>query len=547
MKFWRAILTLVSAAFASRAAEPARPNILFFYADDWARIASCYAEPQRPSLSDVIQTPHIDRIAREGVRFKNAFYNCPQCTPSRGAIVTGSHFWRTGSSAFLSGGEWAGVENPFAALPKFPELLGAAGYHTARLHKTLAFAPTRGGGDASTERVRDFLRYGMHVSEGKTPAERRQRHDEIVQQTRAGLKRVLADSGPDKPFFFVFGPINTHRPYVRGSGKALWGLEPETLKGKVPPFLPDVPEIREDLADALGEILALDLMVGIFVEELEKAGRLDNTLVVVTGDNGLPGVPRGKTQLYDLGSAAPLVMRWPARIKPGRTVDDFVTLMDLAPTFLEVGGVKPPPSMDGRSLLPLLVASQSGRIDPTRDAAIFGRERHYVTARAGNLPYPSRAIRTQDFLYIRNFKPDRWPMGDPINLTATTTPEFAELHGSTDATLRDLDASVTKAWLVTHRNEAAVQPLYALTLGKRPAEELYDLRRDPDQMRNVAADPKFAAQKAELSARLMQVLRETKDPRLEDAFDRPPYVESEPDGVTRRAKKAGRKKEEKVR
>lgn len=524
------LLTLVALVASSlkeaRAAGPAQPNIFFFYADDWARIASCYADPAKPSLSDALNTPNIDRVAREGVRFNNAFYSCPQCTPSRGAITTGSYFWRTGSSAILSGGEWVGHDNPFQRLPKFPELLAAAGYYTDKQYKTLPFTPTKGTGAGRRINVDRFLRYGLHVSQGTTAAERKQRHDEVVQQTRNVIRRLLAECGPERPFFFVFGPTNTHRPYARGSGQALWGIQPDSLKGRVPPFLPDVPEVREDLADALGEIMALDLMLGVFLEELQSSGRLDNTLLVVTGDNGLPGVPRGKTEMYDLGSAAPLLVRWPAKIKPGRTVDDFTTLMDLAPTFLEAAGLTPPDEMNGRSLMPQLVAAKSGVIDPSRDAAIFGRERHVGSARAGNLPYPSRAIRTRDLLYIRNFKPGRWPLGDPIGITDTTAPDFAALHTNTQTTIRDLDGSVTKAWLVTNRNDSAVRPYFERAFGRRPVEELYDLRRDPHQLKNVATDPAFAAAKRELSSRLERVMQETGDPRLNDAFDRPPYVES---------------------
>ena len=541
----RILCLLVFALASVRGATPAQPSIFFFYADDWARIASCYADPRRPSLSDAIKTPNIDRIAREGARFNNAFYSCPQCTPSRGAIITGSHFWRTGSSAILSGGEWGpDTPNPFNALPKFPELLAAAGYHVDKQHKTLPFAPTRGSGAGGTFAVGQFLRYGLHVMPAKTPAARQQRHDEVVQQTRTTMRRVLAEGGAGKPFFFVFGPTNTHRPYARGSGQALWGINPDALKGKVPPFLPDVPEIREDLADALGEVMALDLMLGVFLEELQAAGRLDETLVVVTGDNGLPGVPRGKTQMYDLGSAAPLLVRWPGKVQPGRTVDDFVMLMDLAPTFLEAAGVRPPATMNGRSLLPQLTATRSGVIDTARDAAIFGRERHVGGARAGNLPYPSRAIRTKDFLYIRNFKPDRWPLGDPFGISDAdaSSPSFEAVHSDTQTTLRDLDGSVTKAFLVTRRRDPEIRPVYELGFGKRPAEELYDLRRDPDQMKNVAGEPAYAAAQRELSERLMKVLRDTQDPRLEDAFDRPPYVEAQPDGASsRKAKRAAKK------
>ncbi len=503
-----------------------KPDILLFLADDWGRQASCYADPMRPSPSDVIKTPSLDRVAREGVRFNNAFYPCPQCTPSRAAIVTGSWFWRCGSAAFLNGGQWRGQPNPFNDLPRFPELLSASGYTTAKAFKTLAFKPTLKS--AADDSISGYLRYGLHVSQGKTAAERAQLRSEVVEQTRSSIRHVLTNCPAGKPFFFVYGPINTHRPFARGSGKLLWGIEPDSLRGKLPPELPDVEVIREDMADTLGEVLALDMMVGIFLDELNAAKRLENTMFVLTGDNGLPGFPRGKTQMYDIGSAAPLLIRWPAKVKPGRTVDDFVNLMDLAPTFLEAAGVKIPATIDGRSLMPQLVSKASGLVEASRACAIFGRERHYADARPGNLPYPSRAIRTADFLFIRNFKPERWPLGDPFGISGSSGPSFglvADYELLAKAPFRDCDASPTKAWLVEHRSEPLGKTAFNLSFGTRPDEELYDLRSDPAQVTNVASQIEYADVVNKLSVELRSILKRSGDPRLRDAFDAPPWVE----------------------
>ncbi len=355
-KKWLVVCILGSALAA---AGEERPNIVFFFADDWGRTAGCYADAKAPSPSDVVKTPNIDRVAAEGVRFDNAFYDCPQCRPSRAAIVTGCYFWRCGSNAILSGSDFSGQENPFDRMVRFPHLLADNGYETAKLFKTLEFDPTlkiNGGGN--------YKRYGLHVSLGKTDTVREKLRQEVIDQTRESIQKVLAQC-KDKPFFFVFGPINTHRPYAPESGEALWGINPDDLKGKLPPYLPDEPEVRTDMADYLGEVQALDLMVGIFMEELEKTGQATNTMLVLAGDNGIPGFPRGKTQLYNLGGHAPLIVRWPGRIKPGRTVSDLVTLKDLGATFLEAAGVKPPVPMDARSLLPQLLAEKSGIIDPT--------------------------------------------------------------------------------------------------------------------------------------------------------------------------------------
>ncbi|CAA9557397.1 MAG: Choline-sulfatase [uncultured Thermomicrobiales bacterium] len=519
------LLAMLALPTPRSGAAEARPNILFFFADDWGRVASCYADPARPSINDVVRTPNVDRVAREGVRFANAFVGCPQCTPSRGTVLTGSHFWRLGSAANLEGGAWKGVVNPFDALPRFSTGLVASGYHLDKQHKTLALESSKGTGRFAGPPIGEFLRYGLHVAPGRDRADHDRRHAEVVDQTRRTILRVLADRPGGRPFFFVFGPINAHRPYAPGSGRLLWGIDPDALVGRLPAFLPDVPEVRDDVADYLGEVQALDLMLGIFLEELTKAGLLDDTMVVLAGDNGVPGLPRGKTQMYDLGTATPLVVRWPGRVRPGRTVDDLVSLIDLAPTFLEVARATPSPAMDGRSLLPLLTSDRSGVIDPTRDHVVFGRERHFGTARPGNLPYPSRAIRTRDFLYVRNFKPDRWPMGDPFGISPASAPDADQVRDRTVATLRDLDASPTKAWLVAHRDEPGGRRFYDLAVARRPAEELYDLRADPDQVRDLAADPGQADPIRDLSARLLRTMAATRDPRLDDAFDRPPYVD----------------------
>jgi len=528
-------LLFLHTATAALLATEAKPNIVLFFADDWGRHAGCYADSKHPSPCDIVKTPNIDKVAQSGVRFNNAFYSCPQCTPSRGALLTGSYFWRCGSSAFLNGGDWKSHPDPLAVLPHFPQLLSEAGYATAKAFKTIHFSPNLPA--ASTVSIKGYLRYGLHVAEGKTPEERGQRRNAVIAQTRESIVRVLNACPADKPFFFIFGPINTHRPYASSSGEALWGITPDSLKGKLPAYLPDVPEVRTDVADYLGEVQALDLMVGIFTEELEKAGRAQNTLLALTGDNGTPGLPHGKTQLYDLGSHAPLIVRWPGHIQPGRTVDDFVNLMDLAPTFLEVAGVPTPTAVDGVSLLPQLLSPNSGTVDPQRNFAIYGRERHYATARPGNVPYPSRAIRTQTHLYIHNFKPERWPWGDPFGIGSDNEgPDaafVANYENLWESPFRDMDNSLTKAWIVTHRTDPATKVFYENTFGQRPQEELYDISKDPDQLHNIAYQPESQALQQKLSAQLREVLQKTHDPRLDDSLDRPPYVEAKPQPETR--------------
>jgi uncharacterized sulfatase len=208
----------------------------------------------------------------------------------------------------------------------------------------------------------------------------------------------------------------------------------------------------------------------------------------------------------------PLAVRWPGKIKAGRNVEDFVSLQDLAATFLEAAGLKPPAAMTGRSLMNILTSEKSGQVDEARDKAFTGKERHNM-CRQDKGSYPCRAVRTKDFLYIRNFKPDRWPAGDPY-------------FKSTQKTYGDIDASPTKTYMLEHKDDPQVKHLFELAFDKRPAEELYDLNKEPTQMNNVADSAGYAAIKNKLASILTKELKATKDPRIlgkGDAFDNYPY------------------------
>ncbi len=509
-----------------------RPNIVFCFADDWGRYASAYAKVEtRPSINQIIKTPVIDRIAQEGVLFKNAFVTAPSCTPCRSSLLSGQYFFRTGRGAILEGAVWD------SSIPSYPLLLRDSGYHIGKTYKVWspgapADAPYGGQNYAYEKAGSDFrFQYDKHVmklvSGGLTVDAAKQK---ILDQVRDNFAAFLADRKPGQPFCYWFGPSLTHRPYEKGSGKALWGLDPDDLRGKLPKFMPDVPEVRADYTDYMGQILAWDAGVGVIVDKLRDAGELDNTILVISGDHGMPGVPGGKCNLYDHGVDVALIVRGPG-IKPGRVVDDFVNLMDLAPTFLEIGGLKPPEVMTGRSFVNVLHAEKSGQIDPQRNWVVTGRERHVAAAREGDLPYPHRALRTPDFLYIRNFAPDRWPMGEPKFTSESNMPSIDELELTTRASFADMDASPTKAWLVHQYAFEDWQWHYNYAFGKRPAEELYDLRKDPDEILNCAADPAYTTQKRELAARLIKILTDAKDPRViadPIPFENPPFTKPGP-------------------
>ena len=426
-----------------------RPNILFAISDDqsWVHTGAT-GDP-------VVKTPAFDRVAEEGVLFTHAFCSSPSCTPSRGAVLTGQDFWRLDEGGNL----WSTLSAEF---PVYPDLLAEGGYHVGHIRKGWGPGSVEPGGRQVNAAGRQFKSF----------------------------PDFLAASPPDRPFCFWFGSTDPHRPYEAGSGVASGKMIEDVC---VPPFLADAPEVRSDILDYFVETERYDRDVGEMMALLEANGQLDNTIVVVTSDNGMP-FPRAKANLYDYGTRMPLAIRWPAAAPGGRVLDDFVSFADFAPTFLQAAGLTPPEEMTGRSLVGLLASGKAGRVEPERDSVITGRERH-AWCRAGGLGYPIRALRTYDFLYIRNFLPDRWPAGDP--------PTFG-----------DCDGGPTKAYMLENREREDITRLAELAFGKRPAEELYHLVEDPAQTDNVADEPEYAAEKGKLRADLERHLTERNDPRL---------------------------------
>jgi len=505
-------------------AEQSRPNIVFAFADDWGRYASVYGKLEPGGINDLVSTPNFDRVAEEGVLFTNAFVNAPSCTPCRSSLLTGQHFWRTGRGAILQGAIWD------ETIPSYPHLLRDSGYHIGHTYKvwspgTPVNAPYGGRDRGFNKAGSKFNGFSQYVSKQKDADSAK---GILYSEVRNNFRQFITARPDDEvPFCYWFGPTNCHRKWVRGSGKKLWGIDPDKLKGKLPPFLPDVPIVREDIADYLGEVQAFDAGLGVLLAELEEMGELERTIVVVSGDHGIPGFPYGKCNLYDFGVHVPLAIRWGKEIPRGRVVSDFVSLPDLAPTFLEAGGVEIPDTMTARSLVSVLKSEKAGQVDPQRDAVYVGRERHVASVRDGNKPYPQRAIRTADYLYIRNFEPGRWPMGDGpgFGKPVVPFPNFDVLSNNTFAAFGDMDASPSKAWLIEHRDDDGMGPMVQFAFGRRPAEELYDLKSDPHQIHNLASSEKYKDVAANLSRRLLSELRRTGDSRV---IDEAPKFESTP-------------------
>ena len=515
-----------------------RPNIVFLFADDWGRYSSAYRQFENGNtVNQIVNTPNFDKVAAEGAIFANAHVPVPSCTPCRSSILTGTYFWETGLGAILEGARWD------ESIPTYPLILEQSGYHIGYTYKVWSPGKTENapyGGqrtryEPSGNKWREFSQEATkRVPELGVDGAK----EFLFDETRDNFRGFLDDVPENTPFCYWWGPVNTHRAWERGSGKALWGLDPDNLKGRMPDFLPDVHEIREDFNDYLGEVQAVDAGIGIILEELEKAGELDNTLIIISGDHGIPGFPRAKCNLYDIGSQVCLAARWPGKIQPGKVIHEFINLMSLAPTFLEAAGEQPLDNMSD-SILPLMTSDSGIESAADWEYVVLGRERHQGYGRPDGLPYPSRAIRTKDFLYIRNFAPDRWPMGDPYGMedpNLVDPEEITEILRSTRvmtpgrtarAPYGDIDAGPTKVWLLVNRNTEDVRSRFELAFGKRSAEELYDLRTDPYYMTNIAEDPSYADTLNTLSATLLEVLEKHNDPRVTEGecrFDHSPYA-----------------------
>ncbi len=449
-----------------------RPNILFCIADDWGwPHAGVYGDA-------VVQTPVFDKLAKEGVLFNHAYVSSPSCTPSRSAILTGQYHWQLGESANL----WSTMD---VEIPVYPLLLEDSGYHVGHWRKCW------GPGN---------LKAGGYVD--KHPG---------GQNYQNGFGEFLKSRPEGEPFCFWLGASDPHRPYKKGVGKES-GIDID--KVLVPDFYPDVPEIRSDIADYYFEVQRFDRDVGNAIKMLEEIGELENTIIVMTGDHGMP-FPRCKSNLYDMGVRVPLAIRWGEKVKGNRQIEDFVSLTDLAVTFLGAAGIDIPEQMSGRSLEPILLSDKEGWIEAERDHVIFGKERHTPAQLAPSTKgYPSRGIRTKNYIYIRNIYPELWPAGVPEGATHPLN-SFA-----------DSDNGPTKTFLMEHANEPEYKRFYQWSFAKRPAEELYDITTDPYQLHNLADSPAYASIKKDLSNKLNARLRTTKDPRIiggGEKFDNYPY------------------------
>lgn len=456
--------------------ESMRPNILFCIADD-ASFPHMGAYGTR-----WVKTPGFDRVAREGILFMNAYTPNAKCSPSRACILTGRNSWQ--------------LEEAANHIPYFPfkfrtyaEALSKEGYFVGKTGK--GWAP----GVANDKS-------GVPRNLAGTPFDNR--HLEplttgiATADYSANFEDFLNARPEGQPFCFWYGGYEPHRAYEYASGVKIGGKQLNEIS-RVFGFWPDNETVRNDILDYALEIEYFDSHLVTMMELLEERGELENTLVVVTADNGMP-FPRIKGQEYDLSNHLPLAIMWANGLRnPGRVVDDYVSFIDFAPTFVEVAGLSwaetgmaPSP---GRSLTDIFFSEKRGQVNPERDHVLIGKERHDV-GRPRDLGYPIRGIIKQGLLYLHNFETSRWPAGNP---------ETGYLN---------CDGSPTKTEVLKTRTNPGQKLFWSLAFGRRPPEEMFDVSRDPECLMNLAETEEYHQEKERLKQQLFETLKVQQDPRM---------------------------------
>ncbi len=476
------------AVACSRDAADARPNILFCIADD-------LSYPHMGAYGTTwVTTPAFDRIAAEGLLFDRAYTPNAKCAPSRSCILTGRNPWQL---------EQAANHSPLfpTKFTSFVEVLGQEGYRTGFTGK--GWAPGDPGRVGGVERE---LTGRAYQAAQRTPLTSGVSGNDYAANFTLFLDDAAA--GTDAPFFFWYGGYEPHRAYEYGSGLAK-GARTLADITDVPPMWPDIDTVRTDLLDYALEVDYFDTHLGRMIAELERRGELDNTIIVVTADNGMP-FPRIKGQAYEFSNHLPLAIRWPAGIpEGGRRIEDFVSFVDLAPTLLAAAGV----TWDSSGMAPtvgkpLQDLFADALTVPFRDHVLIGKERHDV-GRPRDEGYPIRGIVSGDYLYVKNYETSRWPVGNPETGYLNT------------------DGAPTKSVILNMRRSGKdPEGLWFFNFGKRPAEELFDIAKDPYCMTNLAATEGAAARVASMRQQMETELAAEGDPRMSGngaVFDAYPY------------------------
>lgn len=477
-------------AYSQPIPKPKQPNIVFCIFDD---ASFQHFSKYGMGLTKWVNTPGFDRVAKEGLLFTRAYTPNAKCAPSRASILTGRNSWQL---------EEAGNHNAIypAKFITFMEQLQSNGYNIGFTGK--GWGPGEQGTLNGKPRSLTGPEYSSLKAKTETP---------FISPIdyAANFEAFLNKQPNDRPFCFWMGSREPHREYEYGSGTAK-GKKKISDIASVPPFWIDNEKVRNDMLDYAFELEHFDKHIQKLLGILEQKGELENTIIVITSDNGMP-FPRVKGHMYDYDNHLPLAIMWKGHIaSPGRKVTDFVSFIDFAPTFLAAAGVKPDKMqpMQGKSLLNYFFKANP-KAEAGRDYVLLGREREDV-GRPHDQGYPVRAIVKGNFFYAINFEPDRWPSGNP------------------ETGYLDTDGSPTKTELLQANRNGQYHNLWQLSFGKKGAEELYQTDKDPYSMKNLANVPAFAKIKADLKSHLEKELRAQKDPRMfgyGSVFDKYPYGE----------------------
>ncbi len=458
-------------------AESPRPNILVAIADDWSYgHAGVYGCPW-------VKTPGFDRVARQGLLFRHAYTPNAKCAPSRACLLTGRNSWQLEEAC-----------NHICYFPAkfktYAEALGEHGYFVGVTAK--GWGP--GVANDAEGRPRTMAGRAFNRRQAPPPAKAMSNNDYA-----ANFADFLDEAPADRPWCFWYGALEPHRAYEYGSGVSKGGKQLSQID-RVPGYWPDNETVRNDILDYALEVEHYDRHLARMLTLLEERGLLANTLVVATSDHGMP-FPRAKGQAYEASNHVPLAIMWPQGIaEPGRTLEEFVSFVDLAPTFLEAAGLTAEQAgllpVTGHSLLDLFQPEPPpSRPTRVRDHVLIGKERHDI-GRPLDAGYPIRGIRAGDWLYVRNYETSRWPAGNP---------ETGYLN---------CDGSPTKTEVLLARRDPASRQFWESCFGKRVDEELYQLSQDPDCLHNLADAPEHQAVKAELSQQMVAELTAQGDPRM---------------------------------
>ena len=501
------IVLVVFSSCTSEKQVNQRPNILFAISDDQSFAHTSF------NGCKFVNTPAFDRVAREGIYFSNCMAGSPGCAPSRSSIVTGRYHWQNEQSG-QHASSWMKKYVPFV------DLLDKNGYYTGRTGKGVSpFQYARNEKDSLWRKTdaAGITRSNIEYEKG-SPGDERTAEGISTVNYFENFKYFMEHREGDEPFFFWYGGKEPHRGYEQDSwirnGK-------ETDNVVVPGFFPDDQLIRGDMLDYAVEIEWFDLHLQRMLNYLEEIGELENTIIIVTSDNGMP-FPRAKANSFEYGIHVPFAIRFPKEFPGGRIVEDPLSFADLAPTFLELTGTSTDGMLpiSGKSIVSILKSKKDGLVDPNKKYVFAGRERH-SSSRWNNLGYPQRAIRSQQYLFIWNMTPERWPAGAPQALISENPDIPAPMYGidengksNSEWAFTDVDASPSKSFIIENYPDERISPYFELAFAKRPEFELYDVKNDPYCLTNLADKADFTDVRNEMQKALTDELVRSNDPRL---------------------------------